>query len=94
MFGGDIDGYNSYAQRGNLPTIEDVCEGGMALMPAIGRSRICVRGAALSICPWTARQLSTWPRAQGLYLSAGWCYGGLQGHARFRLVLRPSDRTQ
>ena len=26
VFGGDIDGYNSYAQRGNLPTVEDVCE--------------------------------------------------------------------
>lgn len=36
VFGGDIDGYNSYAQRGNLPVIEDVAEGGMALMPAIG----------------------------------------------------------
>ena len=23
VFGGDIDGYNSYAQRGNLPAIED-----------------------------------------------------------------------
>jgi sarcosine oxidase subunit beta len=33
VFGGDIDGYNSYAQRGNLPVIEDVAEGGMALMP-------------------------------------------------------------
>ncbi len=30
VFGGDIDGYNSYAQRGNLPVVEDVCEGGMA----------------------------------------------------------------
>ena len=40
VFGGDIDGYNSYASRGNLPTIEDVCEGGMALMPMIGRARL------------------------------------------------------
>src|SRR5690606_25623960 len=39
VFGGDIDGYNSYAQRGNLPGVEDVCEGGMALMPIIGRVR-------------------------------------------------------
>ncbi|MCJ8355616.1 FAD-dependent oxidoreductase, partial [Novacetimonas hansenii] len=40
VFGGDIDGYNSYAQRGNMPVIEDVCEGGMALMPRIGRVRL------------------------------------------------------
>ena len=40
VFGGDIDGYNSYAQRGNMPVMEDVCEGGMALMPMIGRIRL------------------------------------------------------
>ena len=38
VFGGDIDGYNSYAQRGNLPIVEDVCESGMALMPMLGRA--------------------------------------------------------
>ena len=36
VFGGDIDGYNSYAQRGNLPTVEDVMEAGVALIPALG----------------------------------------------------------
>ena len=40
VFGGDIDGYNSYAQRGNLPAVEDVCESGMALMPMLGRLRL------------------------------------------------------
>jgi len=41
---GDIDGYNSYAQRGNLPVVEDVCEGGMALLPMIGgRARVKLR---------------------------------------------------
>ena len=27
VFGGDIDGYNSYAQRGSLPVVEDVMRG-------------------------------------------------------------------
>jgi sarcosine oxidase subunit beta len=36
VFGGDIDSYNTYAQRGNLPVVEDVAEGGMAIMPMIG----------------------------------------------------------
>ena len=26
VFGGDLDGYNSYAQRGNLPVVEDVAK--------------------------------------------------------------------
>ena len=40
VFGGDIDGYNSYAQRGNLPVVGDVAEGGMSLMSNIGRVRL------------------------------------------------------
>jgi sarcosine oxidase subunit beta len=40
VFGGDIDGYNSYAQRGGMDMLEDVCEGGLALMPTIGKARL------------------------------------------------------
>ena len=66
VFGGDIDGYNSYAQRGNLPVVEDVCEGGMALMPAIGRVRILRSwGGAAWTCRWTARRSSTRRRSTG-----------------------------
>ncbi|MEO0387810.1 MAG: FAD-dependent oxidoreductase, partial [Pseudomonadota bacterium] len=35
VFGGDLDFYNSYAARGNLPMVEHVCEAGMAMWPAI-----------------------------------------------------------
>lgn len=35
VFGGDIDGYNSYAQRGNLATVEHVAEAGKAMIPGI-----------------------------------------------------------
>ncbi len=60
VFGGDIDGYDSYAQRGNLPTVEDVCEGGMALMPMIGRLRdSSLMGRSWSTCQWMARRSST-----------------------------------
>ncbi|MEO0361506.1 MAG: sarcosine oxidase subunit beta family protein, partial [Pseudomonadota bacterium] len=40
VFGGDIDMYNSYAQRGNLPVVQDVCEGAMAIMPMIGKAKL------------------------------------------------------
>jgi glycine/D-amino acid oxidase-like deaminating enzyme len=80
VFGGDIDGYNSYAQRGNLPVVEDVCEGGMALMPG---DRPAVKpaaelGRASWTCRWTARRSSTSTPVEGLYLNAGWCYGGFK----------------
>src|SRR4029078_4285451 len=40
VFGGDIDGYKFYAQRGNLPVVEDVAEGGLALFPNLARLRV------------------------------------------------------
>ncbi|MGY4303306.1 heterotetrameric sarcosine oxidase beta subunit [Bradyrhizobium sp. USDA 4369] len=78
VFGGDIDGYNSYAQRGNLPTVEDVCEGGMALMPAIGRVRMLRSWGGLVDMSMDGSPIIDRTPLQGLYLNAGWCYGGFK----------------
>ncbi|KPG01479.1 sarcosine oxidase subunit beta [Rhodopseudomonas sp. AAP120] len=78
VFGGDLDGYNSYAQRGNLPTIEDICEGGMALMPAIGRARILRTWAGLVDMSMDGSPIIDRTPTQGLYLNAGWNYGGFK----------------
>ena len=40
VFGGDLDGYNSYAQRGNLPMVEHVIEAGIAMMPGLSRIKV------------------------------------------------------
>ena len=78
VFGGDIDGYNSYAQRGNLPVIEDVAEGGMALMPAIGRARLLrIWGGIMDMSMDGSPIIDRTP-VEGLYLNAGWCYGGFK----------------
>jgi heterotetrameric sarcosine oxidase beta subunit len=78
VFGGDIDGYNSYAQRGNLPVVEDVCEGGMALMPAIGRARILRNWGGLLDMSMDGSPIIDRTPTRGLYLNAGWCYGGFK----------------
>jgi heterotetrameric sarcosine oxidase beta subunit len=78
VFGGNIDGYNSYAQRGNLPTIEDVCEGGMALMPGIGRLRILRSWGGLVDMSMDGSPIIDRTPVEGLYLNAGWCYGGFK----------------
>ncbi|MGA7802997.1 sarcosine oxidase subunit beta family protein [Bradyrhizobium sp.] len=78
VFGGDIDGYNSYAQRGNLPTVEDVCEGGMALMPAIGRLRMLRSWAGLVDMSMDGSPIMDHTPIEGLLLNAGWCYGGFK----------------
>jgi sarcosine oxidase subunit beta len=78
VFGGDLDGYNSYAQRGNLPAVEDVCEGGMALMPAIGRARVLRSwGGIVDMSMDGSPIIDRMPTA-GLYLNGGWCYGGFK----------------
>ena len=78
VFGGDIDGYNSYAQRGNLPVVEDVCEGGMALMPAIGRLRLLRSWAGLMDMSMDGSPIIDNAPVDGLYLNCGWCYGGFK----------------
>lgn len=78
VFGGDIDGYNSYAQRGNLPVIEDVAEGGMALMPMIGRARLLRAWGGIMDMSMDGSPIIDRTPVDGLFLNAGWCYGGFK----------------
>lgn len=78
VFGGDLDGYNSYAQRGNMPVIEDVAEGGMALMPRIGRVRLLRHWGGIMDMSMDGSPIIDKTPVDGLYLNAGWCYGGFK----------------
>ncbi|MFC4271822.1 sarcosine oxidase subunit beta family protein [Sneathiella chungangensis] len=78
VFGGDIDGYNSYAQRGNLPVVEDVLEGGMALMPMIGRARLLRMWGGLMDMSMDGSPVIDRTPIKGLYFNGGWCYGGFK----------------
>jgi sarcosine oxidase subunit beta len=78
VFGGDIDGYNSYAQRGNLPVVEDVCQGGMALMPMIGRLRVLRSWGGIMDMSMDGSPIIDRTPVENLYLNAGWCYGGFK----------------
>ena len=78
VFGGDIDGYNSYAQRGNLPVIEDVMESAMALWPGIGRIRMLRHWGGVMDMSMDGSPIIDHTPVQGLYLNAGWCYGGFK----------------
>ena len=40
VMGGDLDGYNSYAQRGNMPMIQHVLTGGLAVFPNFSRLKM------------------------------------------------------
>ncbi|MCV6586453.1 MAG: sarcosine oxidase subunit beta family protein [Marinibacterium sp.] len=78
VFGGDIDMYNSYAQRGNLPVIEDVLEGGMALIPALGRVRLLRAWGGIMDMSMDGSPFIDRTGIEGLYFNGGWCYGGFK----------------
>ncbi len=78
VFGGDLDGYNSYAQRGNLPVVEDVCEGGMAIMPMIGRARLLRMWGGIMDMSMDGSPYIDKTHIEGLYFNGGWCYGGFK----------------
>jgi sarcosine oxidase subunit beta len=86
VFGGDIDGYNSYASRGNLPVVEDVCEGGMALMPMIGRARLLRSWGGIMDMSMDGSPIIDASPVPGLWLNAGWCYGGFKATPASGLV--------
>jgi sarcosine oxidase subunit beta len=78
VFGGDIDGYNSYAQRGNMPVVEDVCEGGMAILPMLGRARLLRMWGGIMDMSMDGSPIIDKTHIEGLYFNGGWCYGGFK----------------
>ena len=78
VFGGDLDGYNSYAQRGNMPMMEHVMAGGMAIMPAIGRVRMLRHWGGIMDMSFDGSPFICKTGIDSLYLNGGWCYGGFK----------------
>jgi methylglutamate dehydrogenase subunit A len=78
VFGGDIDGYNSYARRGNLATVEHVIEAGVAMIPALSRVRVMRSWGGIVDMSMDGSPIIDKTDIEGLYLNAGWCYGGFK----------------
>jgi heterotetrameric sarcosine oxidase beta subunit len=78
VFGGNLDGYNSYAQRGNLGIVREAAEAAIALMPCISRVRLLRHwGGVMDMTPDASPIICPTP-VEGLYLNGGWCYGGFK----------------
>ena len=78
VFGGDLDFYASYAQRGNLPMVEHVMEAGMTLMPMIGKAKVLRSwGGIMDMTP-DGSPIIDRTGIDGLYIDCGWCYGGFK----------------
>jgi heterotetrameric sarcosine oxidase beta subunit len=78
VFGGDIDGYNSYARRGNLAMVEHVIEAGVAMIPGLARVRVLRSWGGIVDMSMDGSPIIDKTDVEGLYLNAGWCYGGFK----------------
>ena len=78
VFGASIDGYNSYARRGNMPMLEETCAEAMALMPALGRLRMLRSWGGVMDMSMDGSPIIDATPVAGLFLNAGWCIGGFK----------------
>ena len=78
VFGGDIDGYNSYASRGNLPVIRHVAAEAVSMFPNLARLRLLRHWGGVMDMSMDGSPIIARGPVDGLYLNAGWCYGGFK----------------
>ncbi len=78
VFGGDLEGYNSYARSGDLPIMQDVMENTVALFPSFSRLRILRHWSGIVDMSMDGSPIIDVAPFDGLYINAGWCYGGFK----------------
>lgn len=78
VFGGDLDWYKSYAQRGNLPIVQDVAECATSILPCLGRVRLLRHWAGVMDMSMDGSPFICKTPLDNLYLNGGWNYGGFK----------------
>ena len=78
VFGGAIDGYNTYAQRGTLPMAEEVAAAAMTLLPGLARVKVLRQWGGVMDMTMDGSPLICKTPVGGLILNGGWCYGGFK----------------
>lgn len=78
VFGGNLDYYNSYAQRGNMPTFEEIVEEGVSMFPGFSRARVLRSWGGVMDMSMDGSPFIDKTSIDGLYFNGGWCYGGFK----------------
>jgi len=78
VFGGAIDGYNTYGQRGTLPMAEEVAAAAVTLLPALARLRVLRQWGGVMDMTMDGSPIISQTPVEGLILNGGWCYGGFK----------------
>ena len=78
LIGGDLDGYNSYSQRGSFRVTEENLANAIELFPQISRLKLMRHWAGVMDMTMDGSPLITKTPISGLYIDGGWCYGGFK----------------
>jgi sarcosine oxidase subunit beta len=78
VFGGPIDGYNTYGQRGTLPVAEEVAAAAVTLMPGLARLKVLRQWGGVMDMSMDGSPIISSTALDGLVLNGGWCYGGFK----------------
>ncbi|MBT6883159.1 MAG: sarcosine oxidase subunit beta family protein [Rhodospirillaceae bacterium] len=78
VMGGDLDFYNSYAQRGNFPRIEDVVSSVITMFPSFSRLRLMRTWGGVMDMSMDGSPIISKTPTKGFYINGGWCYGGFK----------------
>ncbi|HUX72693.1 MAG TPA: sarcosine oxidase subunit beta family protein [Steroidobacteraceae bacterium] len=78
VYGGAIDGYNSYGQRGALPMTEEVAAAAMTVMPGLARLKVLRQWGGVMDMSMDGSPIISKTPLPGLILNGGWCYGGFK----------------
>ena len=78
VLGSDLDFYPSYAQRGNLAVIQDAAAFALEMFPCLSRLRLMRHWAGMVDMSMDGSPILGKSPIPGLYLNAGWCYGGFK----------------
>jgi len=78
VLGGDLDMYNSYGQRSNLPPVEHAIQSLIALFPSFSRLRMLRTWGGVMDMSMDGSPIIGKSPIDNLYLNCGWCYGGFK----------------
>jgi methylglutamate dehydrogenase subunit A len=78
VFGGPIDGFNSYTQRGQFAKAQEVAQCAVALIPSVSRLRLLRHWAGIQDMTPDGSPFICRTPLKNLYLNGGWCYQGFK----------------
>ncbi|MBK7472010.1 MAG: sarcosine oxidase subunit beta family protein [Betaproteobacteria bacterium] len=78
VMGGDLDFYPSYAQKGNIPILEEAVAAGLQMFPILSRVRMMRHWGGVMDMTLDGSPIIAKTPIDNFYLNGGWCYGGFK----------------